>query len=298
MKATLPLDLPALYKKYGYNIIRNTPFGNTLTLDIAKAAVEGENLGADDTTDLLAVSCSSTDYIGHQVGINAVETEDTYLRLDRDIASFLTFLDEKVGRDNYLIFLTADHGAMNNALYLSDRDIPSGSWSETAARDYLNQTLADSLHTATRLVTHVMNNQVFFDRKTISESHLNFSRIKSIVAERLQQDTAVLYAADMTQVETATIPHDVKGRIVNGYNRERSGDVQIVLKPGYYPHEPKGTDHGAWNPYDTHIPLVFAGWGISHGASTREVFMTDIAPTIAALLHIQAPSGCVGHPLF
>ncbi len=298
VKATLPLDLPALYKKYGYNIIRNTPFGNTLTLDIAKAAVEGENLGADDTTDLLAVSCSSTDYIGHQVGINAVETEDTYLRLDRDIASFLTFLDEKVGRDNYLIFLTADHGAMNNALYLSDRDIPSGSWSETAARDYLNQTLADSLHTATRLVTHVMNNQVFFDRKTISESHLNFSRIKSIVAERLQQDTAVLYAADMTQVETATIPHDVKERIVNGYNRERSGDVQIVLKPGYYPHEPKGTDHGAWNPYDTHIPLVFAGWGISHGASTREVFMTDIAPTIAALLHIQAPSGCVGHPLF
>ncbi len=295
---TLPLDLPALYKQYGYNIIRNTPFGNSLTLDMAKAAVEGEALGADSVTDFLAVSCSSTDYIGHQLGPNALEIEDTYLRLDRDIASFLSFLDQKVGRGNYLIFLSADHGAMNNSLFLADRHIPSGSWSESAARDSLNQALNASLHPASQLVTHVMNNQVFFDRKAISAQHLDFSRIKAIVAERLQQDTAVLYAVDMAQVETATIPHDVKERIVNGYNRERSGDVQIILKPGFYPHAPKGTDHGAWNPYDTHIPLVFAGWGIQHGSSTREVFMTDIAPTVAALLHIQAPSGCVGHPLF
>ena len=96
---------------------------------------------------------------------------------------------------------------------------------------------------------------------------------------------------------TESIPEEVKYRIVNGYNRERSGDVQIVLKPNFYTHGMKGTDHGAWNLYDTHIPLVFMGWGIKHGATTKRTFMTDIAPTIGALIHVQAPNGCVGHPI-
>ena len=130
VKATLPLNLPELYKKYGYNIIRNTPFGNSLTFDMAKAAIDGEQLGADDETDLLAVSCSSTDYIGHQVGTHAVETEDTYLRLDKAIADFLSYLDAKVGKGNYLVFLSADHGAMNNARFLQDRRIPAGNWDD------------------------------------------------------------------------------------------------------------------------------------------------------------------------
>ena len=102
----------------------------------------------------------------------------------------------------------------------------------------------------------------------------------------------------MEKTMTESIPEDVKMRIVNGYNRERSGDVAIVLKPNYYAHGMKGTNHGEWNPYDTHIPLVFMGWGIQHGATTRQTFMTDIVPTIAALLHVQAPNGCVGQPIF
>lgn len=191
VKATLPLNLPTLYNKYGYNIIRNTPFGNSLTLDFAKAAVEGEQLGADDETDLLTVSCSSTDY-------------------------------------NY---------------------------------------------------------------------NLDFAKIKQTVVDILKEDSCVLYACDMAKTMTESIPDDVRTRIVNGYNRERSGDVAVVLKPNFYTHGMKGTDHGAWNPYDTHIPLVFMGWGIKHGATTRETFMTDITPTIAALLHVQAPNGCVGHAI-
>lgn len=138
VKPTLPLNLPALYKKYGYNIIRNTPFGNSLTLDFAKAAIEGEQLGADDETDLLTVSCSSTDYIGHQVGTHAIETEDTYLRLDKAVADFLSFLDAKVGKGNYLVFLSADHGAMNNVRFLQDRRIPAGTWDDAAAAKKLN----------------------------------------------------------------------------------------------------------------------------------------------------------------
>lgn len=297
VKSTLPLNLPELYKKYGYNIIRNTPFGNSLTFDMAKAAIGGEQLGADDETDLLAVSCSSTDYIGHQVGTQAVETEDTYLRLDKAIADFLSYLDTKVGKGNYLVFLCADHGAMNNVRFLQDRRIPAGNWDDGVAAKKLNEVISKEYPNTGDLVKTVMNYQVFFNRNVIRNQHLDFAKIKQTVVDFLKEDSCVLYACDMEKTMTESIPEEVKYRIVNGYNRERSGDVQIVLKPNFYTHGMKGTDHGAWNLYDTHIPLVFMGWGIKHGATTKRTFMTDIAPTIGALIHVQAPNGCVGQPI-
>lgn len=297
VKATLPLNLPELYKKYGYNIIRNTPFGNSLTFDMAKAAIDGEQLGADDETDLLTVSCSSTDYIGHQVGTHAVETEDTYLRLDKAIADFLSYLDTKVGKGNYLVFLCADHGAMNNVRFLQNRRIPAGNWDDGVAAKKLNEVLAKEYPNTSDLVKTVMNYQVFFNREVIKNQHLDFAKIKQTVVDFLKEDSCVLYACDMEKTMTESIPEEVKYRIVNGYNRERSGDIQIVLKPNFYTHGMKGTDHGAWNLYDTHIPLVFMGWGIKHGATTKRTFMTDIAPTIGALIHVQAPNGCVGQPI-
>ena len=298
VKATLPLNLPELYKKYGYGIIRNTPFGNSLTLDMAKAAIDGEQLGADDETDLLAVSCSSTDYIGHQVGTHAIETEDTYLRLDKAIADFLAYLDSKVGKGNYLVFLSADHGAMNNAAFLQDRHIPAGSWDASATAKKLNHVLAKEYPEAGDIVKTVMNYQVFFNRDVIKSKQLDFDKIKQTVVNVLKEDPNVLYACDMAKASTESIPEEVKFRIINGYNRERSGDVVIILKPNFYAHGMKGTDHGAWNSYDTHIPLVFMGWGIKHGATTKQTYMTDIAPTIAAMLHVQAPNGCVGKAIF
>lgn len=298
VKATLPLNLPELYKKYGYGIIRNTPFGNSLTLDMAKAAIDGEQLGADDETDLLTVSCSSTDYIGHQVGTHAIETEDTYLRLDKAIADFLAYLDSKVGKGNYLVFLSADHGAMNNAAFLQDRRIPAGSWDASATAKKLNHVLAKEYPEAGDIVKTVMNYQVFFNRDVIKSKQLDFDKIKQTVVNVLKEDPSVLYACDMAKASTESIPEEVKFRIINGYNRERSGDVVIILKPNFYAHGMKGTDHGAWNSYDTHIPLVFMGWGIKHGATTKQTFMTDIAPTIAAMLHVQAPNGCVGKAIF
>lgn len=296
--ATLPLDLPALYKQYGYGVIRNTPFGNTLTLDLAMAAVEGEQLGADDETDLLAVSCSSTDYIGHQVGTHAVEIEDTYLRLDKDLAHFLAFLDAKVGAGNYLFFLTADHGATNNARFLQDRRIPAGCWDEKATARQLNEALRKAYPEAGNLVKKVMNYQVFIDRNMVRQKDLDLARVKQTVVDALKDDSCVLYACDMERTALESIPEEVKYRIINGYNRERSGDVAIVLKPNYSKHGPKGTDHGTWNPTDTHIPLVFMGWGVKHGDTQAPTFMTDIAPTLAALIHVQAPNGCVGQPIF
>ena len=298
VKPMLPLPLPALYRKYGYGIIRNTPLGNTLTLDLARAAIEGEQLGSDEETDLLAISCSCTDYIGHQTGTHAIETEDTYLRLDQALADFLAFLDQKVGRGNYLVFLTADHGAMNNARFLQDRRIPADSWDSKAAARKLREALAKDYPQTADLIKTVMNYQVFLNVDAIRSARLDASKVKERVVSLLQQDPDVLYACDMEKVATASIPDEVKYRIINGYNRERSGSVAIVLKPNHYDHGMKGTDHGTWNPYDTHIPLVFMGWGIQHGSTTRPTYMTDIAPTIAALLHVQAPNGNIGRPIF
>ena len=218
--------------------------------------------------------------------------------LDKLIADFLSYLDEKVGKGNYLVFLSADHGAMNNARFLQDRRIPAGSWNGDEAADNLNKRLSEVFATDAKLVKEVMNYQVFFNRNIIKENKLDFAKIKQSVVDVLKEDSCVQYACDMEKTMTESIPEDVKMRIVNGYNRERSGDVAIVLKPNYYAHGMKGTDHGEWNPYDTHIPLVFMGWGIQHGATTKQTFMTDIVPTIAALLHVQAPNGCVGQPIF
>lgn len=298
VKAVLPVDLPALFKKHGYGIVRNTPFGNSLTIEMAKAAIEGENLGGGEDPDFLAVSFSSTDMIGHQVGINAVETEDTYLRLDQDLASFFNYLDQKVGKGNYLVFLTADHGGMNNTRFLQDRRIASSDWSTKECKNALNKALKEKYPTAGELVRSVSNNQVFFNLDIIAEQKLNYTDVKQAAVDFLKQDKAVHYACDMEKASTESIPEEIKYRIINGYNHERSGGVQIVLKPAYYSSGLKGTTHSAWNPYDTHTPLVFMGWNIKHGASTRPCYMTDIAATVCALLHIQAPNGCIGEPIF
>ena len=295
--ARLPLDLPAIYEQMGYDIVRRTPFGNTLTLQMAKAAIEGEQLGGDDWTDLLCVSCSSTDYIGHQVGTNAVEIEDVYLRLDKDIEDFLIYLDEHVGKGNYLVFLTADHGAMNNKTFLNDRRMAAASWNEEEVKDCLNRALGQVYTDAGELVACCMNYQVFFDIKKIDSLCLSYDEVKAACVRILQNDPRVLYACDQERTATASIPEPIRTRIINGYNRERSGGVQVITKPRNYYGDDQGTDHGMWNPYDSHIPLVFMGWGIKHGATTLPTYMTDIAPTLCALLHIQMPDGCVGTPI-
>lgn len=298
-KAVLPLDLPTLYKKYGYKILRNTPFGCNLTFDIAKAAIEGENLGRNTDTDVLAISCSSTDYIGHQVGVNAIETEDCYLRLDKALADFFAYLDQTVGKGNYLTFLTADHGGVNNATFLQDQRIPAGIWNKKGLVEELNQILKAKFNTDKDLVKTIMNYQVFFNTDTIEELGLDYTAIKQVVVDRLKKDKDVHYAFDMEKTSIESIPEELKFRAINGYNRERSGGVQIVLKPGHYDYySSKGTTHGAWNPYDIHIPCLFMGWGIQHGESAQPHYMTDIAATVCAMLHIQAPNGCIGTPIF
>jgi predicted AlkP superfamily pyrophosphatase or phosphodiesterase len=292
-----PIKTSQLYNG-NEGLIRSTAYGNTFTLDFAKSIVENEQMGKNIVTDFLAVSLSSTDYVGHQFGPNSVEAEDTYLRLDRDLASFFTYLDAKVGKGNYTVFLTADHGAAHNPNFLADHNIPGGLWNTINARNGLNKMLEDK-YGEKNLVLSLSNYQVNFNNILVGQKKISEGGIKADCIAWLEKQPGIAYAVDMLQAKTATIPEALRQRIINGYNPDRSGTIQIILKPGWYSgaYGATGTSHGTWNPYDAHIPFVLMGWGIQHGSLSRETHMTDISATIAALLHIQAPSGCIGEPV-
>jgi predicted AlkP superfamily pyrophosphatase or phosphodiesterase len=292
---TMPVKTSGMYKN-NLGLIRSTPYGNTLTLDLAVAAINAEKLGQRDVTDFLAVSFSSTDYVGHQFGVNAIETEDTYLRLDRDLATFFTYLDAKIGKGKYAVFITADHGAAHNPNFLKDHGVPAGVWNEGQALKDLNAYLS-SKYTIDGLVHSLTNYQVNLNNYAVNYAHLDVDKLKKDCMDFLQKDPAVAFVVDMQKPMTADLPEMLRTRVINGYNAEHSGVIQIMLKPGYFTGGTTGTTHGTWNPYDNHIPLVFMGWGIQQGHLNRETHMTDIAATVAALLHIQAPNGSIGHPI-
>ncbi|HEY5390719.1 MAG TPA: alkaline phosphatase PafA [Hanamia sp.] len=290
-----PHDMKSIYEKDPESL-RSTPFGNTLTLDFAKAAVNGYNLGNGEATDFLTINCASTDYVGHKYGPNSIEIEDTYLRLDKDFAAFFHFLDAKVGKGNYLVFLTADHGAAHAIGFMKDHHIPADFLISKKISESLNEFLEKQFR-VNNLVASYINYHFGFDLKKINANKLDYEAVKKAAVSFLQNQPGIQFAVDIDNIGVAPIPEPIKRDIINGYNSKRCGPVMIVADPGWFGgHEGgTGTTHGSWNPYDTHIPLVFMGWGIKHGVSNRTILMSDISPTIAALLHIQMPNGNVGN---
>ncbi len=288
-------NLPADYdKKKG--VLRTTPFGNTYTLKFAEASVDGYQLGADEITDFLAINIASTDYVGHAFGPNSIEVEDTYLRLDRDLAAFFKMLDKKVGKDNYLVFLSADHGGAHSVGYLQENKMPTGFFGEGLKKS-INEELEKKFGAA-GLVMEIDNYQVYTHDKLIAEKSLDLDDIKKAIIARLQKLPEILYAVDMTEIGEAPIPEPIKARTINGYNWKRSGDIQMVTKDGYLAYyAKKGTTHSVWNSYDAHIPLIFMGWKVKNGESNKPYYMTDIAPTLAQFLKIENPSGNIGEPI-
>jgi hypothetical protein len=291
--SVFPHDIKSAYAK-SRGSFRNTPFGNTLTLEFAQEALSAYQLGKGNATDFLTINCASTDYVGHMFGPNSIEVEDTYLRLDKDLANFFKVLDAKVGKGQWLVFLTADHGAAHSVGFMQEHKLPSGFWYTRPLTDSLNKILLDKFH-ASHLVRAISNYQVNFDLDKISNSNLDFNAIKKTAVDFLQKQPGIAYAVDMEWVGRAPVPEKLKMMMINGYNFKRSGQIQIVLNAGWYDAYSKtGTTHGTWNPYDTHIPLLWYGWNIKHGVTNQEVYMTDISATLAALLHIQMPNGCIG----
>jgi predicted AlkP superfamily pyrophosphatase or phosphodiesterase len=276
--------------------IKSTPFGNTLTLKLAEASVEGENLGQDAITDFLAINIASTDYAGHKFGPNSIEVEDVYLRLDKDLATFFNYLDKKVGKNQYTIFLSADHGGAHSVGFLEEYKMPTGFFGDKL-KDNLNSILKNKFGVE-NLINSFQNYQVSFDRKVLQDSNLKLEEVKGFAIAELGKNQDYIFVVDAEKVQEATIPELIKQRIVNGLNRTRSGDIQLVTKDNYLPTYAKtGTTHSVWNSYDAHIPLIFMGWGIAKGESNKEYHMTDISPTICALLKIQFPSGNIGNPI-
>ncbi len=276
------------------SMIKTMPAGNTLTIEMAKACMEGEHLGTGEYADFLAVSLSSTDYVGHQFAPNSVEIEDMYLRLDQEIASFLKYLDKTVGKDNYLFFLTADHAGAHNAVYLEDLDVPAGVLNIGIVPE-MNAYLKSKFGKDS-IVNTILNNQVFFNNTLIAKSGMDLDKIKASTCEWLNKRPEIAYVVDMERMDHTPVPEPIRKMIVNGYSRLRSGSIQLILNPGWYDNGGKftGMTHGAWNPYDTHIPLLWYGWHVMKGKTYSTVDMTDISATLAAILHVQMPNGCIG----
>ncbi|MCK5441423.1 MAG: alkaline phosphatase family protein [Maribacter sp.] len=294
---TFPHNLPSLWDGNGkFNMIKVTPYGNSIITDFAIAALKGESLGTDAITDFLAISYSSTDYVGHMYGVNSKEVQDVYIRLDRDLARLFKALDQKVGENEYTVFLSADHAAIQVPAYLKDQKIPAGYIVAEDLPARLNMYLKHKYGT-TKLVKNRSNNQLFLDHDVINNLDLELGDVQKDLARELlsYKDMDRVYTAEqMWQNEYREgIPYILQ----NGYNQKRSGDILMVLKPGIINYPKTGSTHGSPQIYDTHVPLLFYGKGIQKGSTFERTEIPDIAPTISVLLGIAFPSGTTGTPI-
>ena len=290
-----PYDLKRFIGK-NYGIVSSTPHGNTLTAMMAKEAVLNEAMGKDSITDFLAVSFSSPDYIGHAFGPNSIEVEDTYLRLDKELGELFDFLDKQVGKGQYISFLTADHGVAHVPGFMNENKLPGGAVDDNKLVGDLNKLLAEK-YKRNNLVLSAYNYQISLNHILIDSADLDKEDIIEDVIKFASKIEGIDRVFAIDELMEQPMNAVVKDRLSNGWHPKRSGDVQLIFAPGWIDGGKTGTTHGLWNPYDSHIPLVWYGWNIKQGRSTEEVYMTDIAATLAALLRIQMPNGCVGKPI-
>jgi predicted AlkP superfamily pyrophosphatase or phosphodiesterase len=278
-------------------VIKTIPAGNTYSIMMAKACMEGEELGLRDYTDFITLSLSATDYVGHRFAPNSMEAEDTYLRLDKDLAELLNYMDRRYGRNGYLLFLTADHGGAHNPRFLTDNKVPAGVEPGNVFND-LNVSLKE-VFGIDSLITFTENYQVCLDETKIKRAGADRESIRVTLMSWLGQMPEISYVIDMEHMYLSAVPEPIRTMVINGYNKNRSGSIQLVLNPAWFGNEGRltGTTHGTWNPYDAHIPLIWYGWNVAKGSSSEVVNMTDIAATVADLLHIQMPNGCIGKPI-
>ncbi|MEH6704939.1 MAG: alkaline phosphatase PafA [Galbibacter orientalis] len=295
---TFPHDLPKIWNENGkFDLLKGVPFGNSLTVDFAEAAIEGEDIGKDNITDFIAISFSATDYVGHRFGVSAKETEDTYLRLDQDLARLFTYLDKEVGKGEYTVFLTADHAAVEVPSYLESMEIPGGYFSKKEFFDPLNAFLKAKFG-SDKLIKNFSNEQLFLDQDVVKALGVSATEIEEAIVNEVKNYENVAEAYTGTAMRNQEFTKGLASNLQMGYNFNRSGDVLLVLSPGYIPSSSRtGTTHGSGYAYDTHTPLLFFGKGINHGETVKRTEIPDIANTICSLLGIAFPSGKSGEPI-
>ena len=281
------------------------PLCGHITTDMAIAALKGERLGKGKVTDMLCVSYSQTDVIGHKYSTRGEHTDEAYLELDKDLARLLKALDDQVGEGNYLLFLTADHGAAHNFQFMMDHQMGGGSWMIYDEMEggkmeaYLKEKLGPAADMS--IINGFNAYRIFLNHGKIKALGLDLAKVKEVLIAYFTQMPHVQFVMDFEKVNTWSVPDILRSRALLGYHPQRSGDLLLVLEAGWYEFgkwsSPIGTTHGSWNPYDAHIPLLFYGWKVEHGSTSREVHITDIAPTVTQMLHIQQPNCCVGEAI-
>jgi predicted AlkP superfamily pyrophosphatase or phosphodiesterase len=296
-KPVFPHDLKSLKDKNGnYDLIKESPFGNSILVEFAKAAIEGEKLGQREYTDFLAMSFSSPDYIGHRYGPDSKEVEDTYLRLDLDMAELLSYLDNKMGKGNYTLFLTADHAVAPVPAYLKSLKIAAGYFDYTAFRIYINE-LCEKYYGASDLVENFSNNQVFLNKDALTRLGLDAAIVSQRLADDIITYAGVSKVVTARTLQTTDFTSGIMSYIQNGYNQRLSGDVIMIPNPGMIYKRQTGTTHGSGYSYDRHVPIMFFGKGIKNGRSREYTEIIDIAPTISNLLQISFPNSHSGKVL-
>jgi len=298
-KTTFPHQFNNLNDSAMRELIKTTPFGNELLTNFFNYLLENEKTGQGEFCDFIAVSFSSTDYVGHAYGPNSVEIMDTYLKLDKQISKMLDTLDKTLGKGNYLLFLTADHGVKPNSAYLDANRIPSGRVilknMKLQIAEYCKSQFGSPF-----VIEAVQDNQVYLNHPLIDSLNLNIKDISNKVAGFM----GVKFPSIRSILTKETLLSQTPARamnsfIINGYNVVRSGDISFELIQNYITSESRdeGTTHESSYNYDTHVPLIFFGWHIKPGESNQQVFIEDIAPTVTNLIHIQEPETTIGVPL-
>jgi predicted AlkP superfamily pyrophosphatase or phosphodiesterase len=296
-RTSFPHSLKNIKDSDKLEYLKSTPYGNQLLLDFTSSVLENENLGKNDVTDFLTISFSSTDYIGHRYGPNSVEIQDTYIKLDQQIGELLNMLDNKVGKGNYLLFLTADHAVAEIPEMVNTKVKQRFSANEfkNSIKEYLS-----SIYGTNKIFADFSNKQIFLNYTIINEKKLNVEEIRKKLALYLRQKfNTVLLISTRDDMDGKIAGRDEKNFILNGFNPIRSGDIFIELNSVSY-FELGGIDrttHGTGYSYDTHVPLLFFGWHIPMEEINEPVYTVDIAPTIANMLKITEPSGCIGKPI-
>lgn len=281
-----------------YNVLKYTPFANTMTTDFAIEALTNESLGQGDYTDFLAISYSAPDYVGHKFGPNSIEMEDTYLRMDDEIARILGALDQKVGKGNYTLFLTADHAVLDMPEYLKEKKIRSGNFYSgklvNSLNEYLSQQYGDSNY-----IEHSINLQIYFNWAEVNTKKINTQEFFQKCYRFIMAQPGVMQVYSANSMINGTFDESgIKGALIRGFNHKRSGDIMLVLEPNWFDDSwGDAADHGSGFSYDTHVPIIFFGNGIKKGSTVKYHPITDIAPTISTLLNIKFPNGNTGQPI-
>uniref|UniRef100_UPI0039A6678C alkaline phosphatase PafA n=1 Tax=Ornithobacterium rhinotracheale TaxID=28251 RepID=UPI0039A6678C len=295
-KPVFPYDLKKVAKKAGnFSVLKTTPFGNDMVAHLAKEAIVHENLGKGEFTDFLAISFSSTDYVGHNFAPRSMEIQDTYLRLDLNIADLLNFLDQKVGKGNYLLFLSADHAAGENPNFLLDHKYNVKNLSYKAFFKELKAHFAPRY--GEELITNYSNQNIFLNEEYIKNKKLDYHQIVREICNWANEKPFVARTYSRDDILRGNATDYNLSLIERGYDPKQNGDIVVLLDPQYMEYGSKGTTHGTTYLYDTHVPNIWYGWKVPHGESFTRYNITDIAPTLSQKLNIPMPNGSQGYIL-